>query len=192
MKHSISFNIFVPFLMTFFSNCTNDYYKTGDPFEIVFRLLDKDGVSATKFNVGDDIIFSILIINRTNNKIILSRSGMNQQDIFRVFGKVYPYLDNTSIIHDYGKPYGVLFCDKSMGAIVPANDTLKLEIPWNSGSLSNLSYKYNSPYFCFLEDQEPLKTGQYWSSFSSAFEYYYDGIKQETDTLKYRVDFEIK
>jgi len=173
-------------------SCSDEFEDNNPPIKIIYEILNKDGIPSTTFYEGEELIFSISIINYLNDDIILSRTGIDQVDIFRVFGIIKDDSGN-SIIQDFGKPYGVLFCNKSLGAVIPANDTLKLEIPWSPVLASNwnINFPYYNLHFCEVTDKDQLKRGKYWSSVKTSIEYFHLGTRHKTDTVNYRIDFEI-
>ncbi len=189
---SLSWGIINLFLLLSTFSCEYESEDNQPPFDIAFKLLNGDGIPSSTFCGEEVIIFSLKIINTSNDDIILSRNGIEKEDIFRVYGTVRD-VSGDSIVKDFGKPYGVLFCNKSLGAVLPANDTLNLEIPWSPTLSSDwgINFPFYNLHFCDVNDKEPLKKGKYWSSFTSAFEYYLLGTNHITNTMDFKVDFEI-
>jgi uncharacterized lipoprotein YehR (DUF1307 family) len=162
--------------------CENDTLQSA-PVAFQFKLLNSQNEPSVSFSQGENFIFSFIVINRSNEDIYLKQSSLNTIEFLKV------YLTNSNEANPVvaiGKPYKSLFCTYQNGILIPANDTLKLEIPWiplNDGCCS---------HFCLVEDNSPLPHGKYRTGFSSSFEFFKGDKSFKTAVNSFKIDFEVQ
>lgn len=127
------------------------------------RTLNEAGQVTDTFKEGENPVLSFIIIN--HNDFNLSFNQGVPDDFMRVFRK-----ERSGSLTDMGKPFKTIFCTYVLGVQVPANDTLKLEIPWASSPTD-----YPKDHFCMVDRNEPLRVGDYQTGFTKDFQYLTDG-----------------
>ncbi len=157
-----------------FTSCEKN--KTDLPVEFRFVLLDTLGNEKTEFNYGENIIFSFQVINYSSEDLFLENFLPND-DFFRVY---QPNTNEGTL--DCGIPYTMV--SEIGGFIIPANDTLKIEYPWN-----NINSENSNNSVLFGDNKRVnLPIGSYYTAFSQSFKI---GDIQ-TEEKHFRIDFTIK
>lgn len=87
------------------------------------------------------------------------------QDVANDFLRVFRKEDSVAIT-DMNKPFEIIFCTYVLGIHVPANATLRLEIPWVS-----LPVDYPKDHFCIANRNEASSVGYYQTVFTNDFKY---------------------
>lgn len=171
-------------LFCLFSFCSCDTSDTveADSFSYEFRLLNENGNPSTQFEEGENLIFSFLIINKTREDIFLQQESFDTSDFLKVHSQAYSN-EGEAVM---GKPYETIFCTYQNGVLIPASDTLKLEIPW----VVNISNNY--PHFCLLQENSYLQAGKYKTSFTSSFKFEKGESSFETEKMHFEIGFEVK
>jgi hypothetical protein len=181
MKTIINLSFYI-FCLSSFCSCNTSDNIEANSFRYEFRLLNENGKPSTQFEEGENIIFSFLIINETRKDIFLQQGSFDTSEFMKVYSKAYSN-EGEAVI---GKPYETIFCTYQNGVLVPASDTLKLEIPW----VVNTSNNY--PHFCKLQENSYLQPGKYKTSFTSSFKFERGNSSFETEKMHFEIDFEVK
>lgn len=150
-----------------------------------YRLLNDNGQVSTDFSVGENFVFSFLIINNTQNYLSLIHEGLRDKNLFEVFK------DENDKWISIGKPYELIFCNEISGIPINPYDTLKLQIPWFPTIPWEPGVDYYSSHFCIVNDQPPLLKGRYKTEFKSSFIFKSNGETIITDELKFIVQFNV-
>ncbi len=166
--------LFLTAQIVLFTSC--DRNKTDLPVEFRYVLLDTLGNEKTVFNYGENIIFSFQVINKSSEDLFLENFLPNEN-----FFRVYQPNTNEGTL-DCGVPYTII--SEIGGFIIPANDTLKIEYPWNNINTENSN---NSVLFGDSK-RVNLHIGSYYTAFSQSFKI---GDIQ-TEEKYFRIDFIIK
>lgn len=185
MKASKSRSFLILSLIVAFFAFRCDENKEGlqvqfEQVDFQFRLLNENGAPATIFNQGENFTFSFLMINSSDQDFYFKQSSLDRIGFLEVFNTTGASL---------GKPYEGLFCLERNGILVPANDTLKLEIEWIP---SASCCPPNGQIFCGTEDTVPLPPGSYRTSFKSAFEFFFADQSYTTSLQDFMIEFEIQ
>lgn len=148
-----------------------------------FALLNSKQASSASFNEGENFVFSFRMINRSNEDVYLSQASFNTAEFLKVY-----LMDNAKVNASIpvGKPYKSLFCTYQNGILIPAHDTLRIEIPWMPPADGCCAH------FCLVENNSPLPAGKYRTEFNSAFEFFSGDKSYQTDTKRFKIDFEVK
>ena len=147
------------------------------PVEFKFRLLDTLGNEKTVFNLGENIIFSFLVINNSSEDIYL-KNFLPNDDFFRI-----SQTNSSEGILDYGVPYGVLYFIG--GTQIEKNDNIDIRFAWKKTELVS-----NSSYFIFGNtDTYNLPIGDFYTGFSQSFEL---GNEIQTEEKHFEINFTVK
>lgn len=148
-----------------------------------FRLLDNNGRVSTTFNQGENLRFSLLIINKTKKNWVLKQESLNSNDdFFRVY-------QNSGDKKNIGRPLiSPIFTEKI--PYIPIIDTLRLEMDWIPNP--NMDYHRLDNYH---SNNSPLAVGKYRTGFTTLFSFYNVGVDTttyKTDSKSFNIDFEVK
>lgn len=154
------------------------------PVNFKLRMLNEQGEETSTFNEGENVVFSFLVTNQTNEDLYFYQGQMNLDDFFCLI-KLNTSREDILL----GKPYNLIFCDKIGALKIPANGSLDITVPWLYDS--NISFGYNG---CEATDGEyhndtfPLSVGNYKSEFSSSLKI----SEYQTEENHFEVKFTIK
>jgi hypothetical protein len=145
------------FLLFFALACKKKEPITPIDTELEFklRLLNDKKQEATVFKQGENYWLSFIIINKSSNYWYLEPEGLSQvNDFLRVYDS-----NNKNM----GRPHKLIFeCMLIPNFVVPRNDTMKMELPWQPIN------GYNNRYFCGLDStNKQLPVGRYRTAFST-------------------------
>ncbi len=171
-------------ILSICSNCNDDLNNDISPVKFILRTLNIEGFPSTDFKEGENIVFSFLIINNSNNQITYFQS-INQEDFLKVTKINIQSGEKPVERFVIGKPFKTMFCNYINGIIINVYDTLKLEIPWITDS------SINYPHFCLLEDNKPLEIGNYETSFTSSFDFMVNDKALEINNFTFKTQFNI-
>lgn len=171
-------------IIVFMAFSCDENENNSIPVEFKLRVLNEQGVETTTFNEGENVIFSFLVTNQTNEDLYFYQGQMNLNDFFSLIK-----LNTSDEDLLLGKPYNLIFCDKIGALKIPANGSLDITVPWLYDS--NISLGYNG---CEATEGEyhtntlPLSVGNYKSEFSSSFKI----SEYQTEEKYFEVKFTIK
>jgi len=164
---------------------------------ITFCLLNDQGQPATVFRQGENFKFNLAIANnvKTDTSMYIVSDFLKNPGLFRVF---------SSNGYTIGQPVKWDGMDKITDVInqIKLGEKWDMEIPWHETRGTELPFDYHNlihilqHYFMGL-DMQPLSKGKYYTLLTQQFclGKYLPHPQSEfvcTDTLKFKINFEIK
>ncbi|MCU0352906.1 MAG: hypothetical protein MUD08_04075 [Cytophagales bacterium] len=181
MKPSLcSLLLFVALLNMAFDCSDKD--ENNLPAEVRYRLLNEQGEETTRFREGENVTFSLVISNRSEQTINIY--GFPFADV----GTVRRLDMHSSESGMMGKPHSGFKCtyDNNPFIFLPRS-THDVRISWIPKSTDALGV------FCIVQKNSPLPKGRYRTEFSTPISFSIDGgDMQTTDPYRFSIDFEIK
>lgn len=177
--------ILIFILPTCLINCSSSEFQE-DILDFKFRLLDENGRVSTEFREDENFVFSFLIINNSSEGVYFTKF-LDMDDFFTVKKKD----DNHETL--VGKPYSSYLCEFIVQDFkISAKDTLKIEIQWQPAHPYRPDVPYYSSYFCeVIGDNEMLPTGNYYSDFTSDFEFFQGEEAHKISKRNFHIDFTV-
>ena len=180
MKPSLFSLLFFVALLNMAFSCSDDE-KNDLPGEVRYRLFNEKGEETTRFREGENVTFSLLLANRSEQRILLYAFDLSDFATVRSLGNSP---QETDLI---GKPFEKFRCDYSNAPLVlSSNNTWDIRISW-------VPKPIESPLFCRLSNKAPLPKGRYRTAFSTPVTFSIDGGETKTtDPYKLSIDFEVE
>ena len=138
--------------------CNKAEEAPASPLTYSFQLLNEQGQEATVFPKGQNILFRFLLINPTNEVVVLNNPAFDEAEFLAVT-RLTPGEGSGTV----GKPYKNMFCEYVQAFRVPPHDTLELSISWVEAPNSTT----RGP-FCAHAPTTWLPVGRYRTSFPIA------------------------
>lgn len=143
------------------NSCKETNLHDTAPVSLIYRLTDQTGETKSVFSEENQPVFSFLIVNNGVLDLYLIRDNIGSEKFFRVYSSSMK--DESGNDVSMGKPYGNHHCEFVNGYLIPAKDTVKIELPWIPLQSDETNYH---PILCdFHYDNTPLTDGAYYTGF---------------------------
>lgn len=152
------------------------------PLTCSFQLLNEQGREAAVFPQGQNIIFRLLLVNPTNQAVVLKNPPFSDA-AFLAVTRLTPG-EGAGFV---GKPYQTIFCMYSGAFQVLPHDTVELSIPW----VESPAFPAQGP-FCLPALNAWLPAGRYRTAFPIAFTVLRGYQETVTAAQTFSKEFEVK
>jgi hypothetical protein len=156
MRTTIILAYLTGFLTIYLVSCEKD---NQTQIEFKLQVLDESGIERQNYTLGENIIFSFLIINKTDNSIYFYHAkSIKTEEFFNLYK-----IEGEEEIN-LGRPYETIFCEFINGYTIRVNDSLNIQVPW-------IFNENIQSWACIHNNTDTLPIGDYRTGFSSQFKF---------------------